>query len=193
MAETPDRRNGEQLIRDKNLIKELLIMSVARMRLRRICWQAILGAVCVGLFASVQVWAANATLPAAKGPWRPSQLITPQELMQELAHPRGLKPVIVCVGFKFLYDGAHIPGAIYRGPAREPAGMAKLREWARSIPKGTPVVMYCGCCPFDRCPNVRPAFEVLREAGLTRLRILYIEHDFAHDWVAKNYPIQKGN
>ncbi|HEX5483095.1 MAG TPA: rhodanese-like domain-containing protein [Terriglobia bacterium] len=137
--------------------------------------------------------AANADIPAAQGPWKQSQLIAPRDLVHELSSSSGKKPVIVCVGFQFLYQGAHIPGAIWEGPARDAAGIARLKHWAHSVPKGAPVIIYCGCCPFDRCPNIRPAFEVLRKAGLTNVRVLYIEHDFAKDWVEKGYAVQKGD
>lgn len=143
--------------------------------------------------AAVTRAAAKADVPSAPGPWKQSQLIAPRDLTHELANSGGKKPVIVCVGFQFLYQGAHIPGAIWEGPARDAAGIAKLKQWARSVPKGAPVIIYCGCCPFYRCPNVRPAFKALREAGLTNIRVLYIEDDFAKDWVAKGYPVQKGD
>jgi hypothetical protein len=34
------------------------------------------------------------------------------------------------------------------------------------------VVIYCGCCPLDKCPNVRPAFTLLKTMGFTNLHVL---------------------
>ena len=67
----------------------------------------------------------------------------------------------------------------------------QLKAWARSIPKDTPVIIYCGCCPVSRCPNIRPAFEALRNAGLTNVRVLDLKQSFVQDWMQKGYPTQK--
>ncbi len=136
-------------------------------------------------------YAASAGRAPSVAGWAPSQLISPRELVKELTSSRPHKPVIVCVGFIALYRGAHINGARYEGAASEPSGMARLRAWARSLPKATPVVIYCGCCPFSECPNVRPAFAALRNEGITHVRVLYLEHSFAKDWVDKGYPAQR--
>ena len=67
-----------------------------------------------------------------------------------------------------------------------------MKKWAGTLPRKTNLVVYCGCCPFSRCPNIRPAFTALRDMGFTRLRVLILPKDFAADWVAKGYPVQKG-
>lgn len=164
---------------------------MSKLSIRKYLSATILSALLLGgaVLASART---KAAAPSASDPWQPAQLMTPQELARELAHPSGKKPVIVCVGFQFLYEGAHIPGAVWEGPARDAAGIARLKQWAESVPKDRPVIIYCGCCPFYRCPNVRPAFKALREAGLTHLRVLDIEQDFAKDWVEKGYPVRKG-
>ncbi|HLI30286.1 MAG TPA: rhodanese-like domain-containing protein [Terriglobia bacterium] len=124
-------------------------------------------------------------------PWHTSQVITPQALAKKLALPKDQRPVIVCVGFSYLYKGGHIPGALYKGPGREASGLEQLMTWAHSIPKDTPVVIYCGCCPVSRCPNIRPAFEALRTAGLTNIRVLDLPQSFVQDWTQEGYPTQK--
>jgi hypothetical protein len=55
------------------------------------------------------------------------------------------------------------------------------------------VVLYCGCCPLDKCPNLRPAFLALRDAGFARLRVLLLPNNFNADWVEKGYPVEKGS
>lgn len=122
-------------------------------------------------------------------PWPPAAQISAQALARELE--AGKKPTVVCVGFPILYEAAHIPGARIEGPGREAAGLERLEKWAHSVPRDTPVIIYCGCCPFIECPNIRPAYEALRHAGLTHIQVLYLEHSFARDWVNKGYPTER--
>ncbi len=125
-------------------------------------------------------------------PWTASEVQQSVDLAKQLADPRSEKPLIVCVGFEFLFRSGHIPGAVFHGPAAKPGGLEDLRKWARSIPRGQPIVIYCGCCPWDRCPNVRPAFKILRQMGFSRLRVLLLKTDLASDWVERGFPVQKG-
>ena len=130
---------------------------------------------------------------AQADPWTVSETVTPADLEKELTDPDPAKrPIVACVGFKFLYDGGHVPGASYHGPAAKPEGLADLKAWAQSLPKSSNVVLYCGCCPLVRCPNLRPAFTALHDAGFARLRVLLLPTNFGTDWAAKGYPIEKG-
>lgn len=122
-------------------------------------------------------------------PWPPTAQISAQALARELE--AGKKPTVVCVGFPILYEAAHVPGARIEGPGREAAGLERLEKWAHSVPRDTRVIIYCGCCPFAECPNIRPAYEALRRAGLTHIQVLYLEHSFASDWVNKGYPTKR--
>jgi hypothetical protein len=47
------------------------------------------------------------------------------------------------------------------------------------------VVLYCGCCPLQRCPNLKPAFLAVREMGFSTLRVLLLPDDFNTDWIEK--------
>lgn len=116
--------------------------------------------------------------------------IQPEELAKELSGDN--KPVVVCVGPHALYQGAHVPGAIYRGPASTAEGVAKLRVWAGKTDKDTNIVLYCGCCPLTKCPNVRPALATLQQMGFTHVRVLYLPNDFHTDWTGKNLPVEGG-
>ena len=117
-------------------------------------------------------------------------LLKPAELAATLRG--GPKPVIIQVGFKVLYDEAHIPGAIYAGPTSKDEGIEALKTAAANIGKDQQVVIYCGCCPWEHCPNVAAAWRVLKELGFSNLKVLYIPTNFGTDWVAKGYPIVKG-
>lgn len=128
----------------------------------------------------------------ATEPWTDAQSVTPAELVKELAANRKNRPVVVYVGDRSLYEGAHVPGAVFHGPAFEPAGSADLKKWAERIPRLSNVVVYCGCCPLSKCPNIRPAFEALRAMGFRRLRVLSLPDNFYKDWYLKGYPVEKG-
>lgn len=119
-------------------------------------------------------------------------LIQPQQLLNQLKEPQARRPVVLQVGFKVLYIGAHIPGAIFAGPASMPQGLDALRKLAARIPRDREVVIYCGCCPMEKCPNIHPAYDALRLMGFKRLKVLDLPNDFAHDWVEKGLPIVKG-
>ena len=85
-----------------------------------------------------------------------------------------------------------MPGAVCHGAAGTPQGLADLKEWAASVPKSANVVVYCGCCPLSKCPNIRPALLALRQMGFTHAQVLRIPTDFNTDWIAKGYPVEKG-
>ncbi len=128
-------------------------------------------------------------LPAlAAEPWKPNQVLSPAALASQLKRPQAQRPVVLQVGFRILYDQGHIPGAEYCGPARDAQGREALRRCAQRLPKNREVVLYCGCCPWQECPNIRPAFKVLAEMGFRRLRVLDIPDNFEQDWIAKGYP-----
>lgn len=143
--------------------------------------------------ASAQTQNASSTPQAQSDPWTASETVTAADLEKELSDPDPAKrPMVACVAFKFLYDGGHVPGALFHGPGSKPEGLADLKAWAGSLPKSSNVVLYCGCCPLVRCPNLRPAFIALHDAGFARLRVLLLPTNFATDWAAKGYPIEKG-
>lgn len=125
-------------------------------------------------------------------PWTDAQTVQPAELVKELAAKGKNRPVVVCAGFSTLYQGAHVPGAVFHGPASQPEGLAGLKKWAEGITRSSNVVVYCGCCPFAKCPNIRPAFEALQAMGFQHLRVLILPNNFYKDWYSKGYPVEKG-
>jgi len=135
---------------------------------------------------------AGAADGASAEPWKPSDLIEIGDFAASLSKGRE-KPITVYVGFDFLYKSAHIPGALYFGAGRTEEGLRALTNWARTAPRGKTVVIYCGCCPWNVCPNIRPAFSALRAAGVTKLKLLHIPEDLLHDWINHGYPVEKGS
>ena len=104
----------------------------------------------------------------------------------------GNAPLILQVGFNVQYQQAHIPNAKYAGPGNNDKGLLNLKSHVEALPRDTPLVVYCGCCPWDKCPNVAAAYKQLAALGFTRVKVLHIPDNFGADWVDKGYPVTRG-
>ncbi len=116
-------------------------------------------------------------------------LIQPQEFAAQL-EGNGARPAILYTGPNVLYRSKHIPGSVYAGPGSNAAGLALLKEAADKLPRDREIVIYCGCCPWDRCPNVQPAMEALKAMGFTKVKALYLATGFKADWIDKGYKVE---
>ena len=101
--------------------------------------------------------------------------------------------MVVCVGFISLFKGGHVRGAWCKGPANEAKGLENLKAWAQKRDRKREIVIYCGCCPWEKCPNIRPAFAALKAMGFTHLKVMVIEKDFPTNWTGQGYPTEKGS
>jgi len=119
-------------------------------------------------------------------PWTSKQLMDPAELAREMTDPSAHKPFVFCVG-----PGAVIKNSIDIGPAREKGNLDKFKQQLGKLPKDADIVIYCGCCPFERCPNVRPAFTLLNEMKFTNHKLLNLPHNVKMDWIDHQYPVEK--
>lgn len=100
------------------------------------------------------------------------------------------KPAVLYVGPNVMYRSKHIPGAVYAGPGNRPEGIELLKKSAATFAKDREIILYCGCCPWDRCPNIRPAIEALHGMGFTHVKAMYLPDDFKTDWIDKGYPTE---
>jgi thiosulfate/3-mercaptopyruvate sulfurtransferase len=121
-----------------------------------------------------------------------TRLINPEDLVKILQTPSGDKPLVIQVGSHVLFAQAHIPGSEYIGPASSESGIQQLRKRLESLPRTKFIVLYCGCCPWGHCPNVKPADHALRAMGFTNVKLLFISDNFGTNWVDKGYPVAKG-
>lgn len=119
-------------------------------------------------------------------------MIEPKVLAQRLSGDSGARPVLLHVGFPFLYRQRRIPGSVYAGPGDHPDGLAALKKAVASFPKTQEIVIYCGCCPWNNCPNMKPAFALLKELGFTQAKALMIETNMSKDWIQMGYPVESG-
>jgi thiosulfate/3-mercaptopyruvate sulfurtransferase len=118
-------------------------------------------------------------------------LVQPADLASTL-QSNAPKPLILQVGSHVLFAQAHISGSEYAGPANQSSGIDALKARVASLPKDTAIVLYCGCCPWDRCPNIAAAFNLLHDQGFTNVKVLYLADNFGTDWVNKGFPTEKG-
>jgi len=117
--------------------------------------------------------------------------IQPQELAGRL-QAKGAHPALLHVGFAVLYRSKHIPNSVYTGAASTPEGLATLKAAADKFPRDGEIVVYCGCCPWDHCPNIKPAMDLLKQMGFTRVKALYIPTNMVKDWFDLGYPAELG-
>ena len=121
------------------------------------------------------------TIPADK-------LVQPAQWAAKVTDGSAAKVLVLHVGFKTMFEQAHIPGSEYAGPGNTGAGLQVLRDRVAASPKDAPIVIYCGCCPWSRCPNMAGAYDTLTELGFTDVRAIFIEDNFGKDWVDHGYP-----
>jgi len=118
--------------------------------------------------------------------------IEPAALATLLQASKGEKPVVLHVGFKNFYAQSHIPASDYAGPGSTPEGLDLLRKRVGSLPRKQFIVLYCGCCPWDKCPNAKPAYDTLRVMGFSNVKVLHIAENFGANWANTGLPVAKG-
>jgi thiosulfate/3-mercaptopyruvate sulfurtransferase len=118
-----------------------------------------------------------------------SPLVEPKDLAARLAKPAQIAVFQVGIGYQYRLD--HIPGALYAGPGSRTDGLDQLKAAAAKLPRDRELVIYCGCCPWDKCPNIKPAVELLKGMGFTRVTALHLPVNFKTDWIDHGYPVDK--
>jgi thiosulfate/3-mercaptopyruvate sulfurtransferase len=119
-------------------------------------------------------------------PWTDNDLVQPGDVAKNLSDP-----LIIHVGFPVLYRSAHISGSVFAGPGSKPEGIADLKKAVAGQPRGREIILYCGCCPWDKCPNIRPAFAALHDMGFTRVKAMVAPTNLKTDWIDKGYATDK--
>ncbi|GGH12613.1 hypothetical protein GCM10007352_19500 [Mucilaginibacter phyllosphaerae] len=82
-----------------------------------------------------------------------------------------------------------IKGAKHIGAADKTENLKALKAMVTTLPKNADIVIYCGCCPFTKCPNIRPAFQELKKMGFTHIKLLNLPVNLQTNWIAKGYPL----
>src|SRR5689334_12463269 len=131
------------------------------------------------LFACVFL-AALCLAQEGSDPWPKADLLEPATLAQAIQSAK--PPTVLCVAFPVMYRSKHILHAIDGGQGSKPEGLEQLKKAVAGLPKDADLVLYCGCCPMVRCPNVRPAYRTLKELGFKHVRVLDIPTNMHTDW-----------
>ena len=115
--------------------------------------------------------------------WTEKQLIEPSELASIItSNPDSV--IIISVG-----PFNTIPGGIHTGMAGDKEGIEKFKTQLSTIDKNSKIVIYCGCCPFEHCPNVRPALDALKEMNFTNYYLLDLPENIKINWIDEGYPV----
>ncbi len=129
------------------------------------------------------LWHGNAKAQD-KEPWNSSQLMQPGVLAERIVNHQTGDLLIINVG-----PDALIKGSVDIGSTHEAANLTKLRSYLKTLKKDKEIVIYCGCCPFDKCPNIRPAFNTIKEMNFKNAKLLNLPKNIKVDWIDKNYPV----
>jgi thiosulfate/3-mercaptopyruvate sulfurtransferase len=118
--------------------------------------------------------------------WKKEQLMPTADLAAKLTATSGDKPVVFNVG-----PMENIKTAKFVGRGTSVTAIDKMKSELSMENKNKTVVIYCGCCSFSSCPNIKPAFDALVAAGFKNTKVLEIPEGIKPDWVAKGYPMEE--
>lgn len=130
--------------------------------------------------------------PAAEGEESIGPLLAPAALAARLGEVRAGKIAVLYVGPAGPFRRGRVPGARNVGEAGTDEGRRALTAALAGIPPETEIVLYCGCCPYRVCPNVRPASAALGALGRANAKLLDLPTRFADDWEDRGYPVEQG-
>lgn len=128
----------------------------------------------------------NFSVQQGKENWTEKQLMESSELAKILNDPKAPKPIMYSIG-----PGGNIKGSIEMGAAQEKENLDRLKAELNKLAKDTDIVIFCGCCPFKDCPNIRPAFKLFNEMKFTNHKLLNLSHNLKVDWIDKGYPMNE--
>ncbi len=116
--------------------------------------------------------------------WTPNQLMDTKTLADKINKNKMKQTVVINIG-----PDAVIKNSFNAGPGKSKESIDNMRSFLSKVSKDKEVVLYCGCCPFDICPNIRPAFKALTDLGYKKAKLLNIPKNIKVDWIAKGYPV----
>src|SRR5699024_9418037 len=140
------------------------------------------------LFSAMLMTSCGQQNKSSAEPWTKVQMMAPAKLAQKIEANQVDDMLILSIGFDDI-----IKGSIDLGPANDSTQLAALKDYLKTIPKDQSLVLYCGCCPLEKCPNVRPAFQLINAMGFTNAKLLNIETSIKANWLDKGYPAKALN
>jgi hypothetical protein len=116
--------------------------------------------------------------------WTQKDLIEPSTLAAIISNPKAKQAMVYNIGVV-----ENIKGAKNFGAASEKENLEKFKTTLAGLPKTSFLVVYCGCCPFERCPNIRPAFNLMKSMGFVNGKLLNLPTNLKQNWIDKGYPL----
>jgi len=117
-------------------------------------------------------------------PWKPAQLLSPASLSAVINNSSAEKPLIIDIG-----PAGSIKGSVKTGAVNKKENLKKLKDLLLKENKDREIVIYCGCCPYEKCPNIRPAFSLLNSLKFTNHKLLDLPKNLKVDWIDHGYPM----
>jgi thiosulfate/3-mercaptopyruvate sulfurtransferase len=117
--------------------------------------------------------------------WKKEQLMDTKELADKINVKSKDLPLIFNVG-----PMEAIKTAVNLGLGTSVTAMEKLKSTLSMENKNRVVVVYCGCCSYANCPNIKPAYDALIKGGFKNAKVLDLPEGIKPDWVAKGYPME---
>ena len=123
---------------------------------------------------------------SAQTTWKKEQLMPTKELADKINTNAKDIPLIFNVG-----PMEQIKTAKSIGLGTSISAMEKLKSSLSMESKTRTVVVYCGCCSYANCPNIKPAYDALIAGGFKNAKVLDLPEGIKPDWVAKGFPMQE--
>tara|TARA_B100000767_G_C19770939_1_gene539969 strand:+ start:2202 stop:2624 length:423 start_codon:yes stop_codon:yes gene_type:complete len=120
-------------------------------------------------------------------PWTRKQLVEPADLANIINKENNI-PKIISIG-----PGVVIKNSIGVGECRFKENLDNLEQMLLSLSKEKEIIVYCGCCPFKDCPNIRPVFSLMNRLGFINHKLLNVSNNIKTDWIDKDYPTDEIN
>ncbi len=118
--------------------------------------------------------------------WTKEQLMPTKDLAEKIKTNAKDIPIVFNVG-----PMENIKTAVFVGRGTSVTGIEKLKSSLSMENKNRTVVVYCGCCSYASCPNIKPAYDALISIGFKNAKVLELPESVKTDWVAKGYPMEE--
>lgn len=118
--------------------------------------------------------------------WKKEQLMPTRELAEKIQANAKDKPLVFNVG-----PMEQIKSAVFVGKGTSATSIEKMKSTLAMENKTKAVVVYCGCCSYASCPNIKPAYDALISLGFKNAKVLELPEGIKPDWVAKGYPMEE--
>lgn len=138
------------------------------------------------LIIIVLIFCLNASLSISQPfSYKQSELMQTKELSDIIKAGKGKQVHILNIGVE-----RRIKNSIEIGIVSSPSKFKILQSTLSKYNKSDLIVIYCGCCKLENCPNVAQAAEKIKGMGFKNLKILNMVDGINEDWIDKGYQME---